>query len=327
MNAAPAERVRAWLHILLCGAGSRFALAAARSAHAPEHWLSASDAELGRSLRATAAETAALRDPAAAAKAREAHAAFDRFGMALLSVADPEYPSALAATRHPPAVLFVRGDLSPDDRLAVGLVGSRAASNGGMSMARSLSAELAPCLTIISGMALGIDSAAHAAALEAGGRTIAVAGCGLDVDYPAGNRELRRHLVRSGQGAMVSPFPPGTPPRREQFPWRNRVLAGLSLAVVVVEAAERSGALSTAAAALEEGRDVFAVPGDPSHPGAKGCNELLRAGAGVCTSGADVLRELEDRLRSELALRRRAAPGPVPEAPRAAEPRAPKPAP
>lgn len=180
-------------------------------------------------------------------------------------------------------------------------------------MASRLARELAPMFTIVSGLALGVDSAAHAGAIESGGRTLGVAACGLDIDYPVGNRDMRQLITSGGRGAIISPFIPGTPALPALFPQRNQVLAALSLATVVVEARARSGALSTARAAADFGRPVFAVPGDPTRQTSEGTNELIREGATLCTRAADIVADLEGALRGELdQLRRRRLLPPVP---------------
>ncbi|HOI93290.1 MAG TPA: DNA-processing protein DprA [Syntrophobacter fumaroxidans] len=223
-----------------------------------------------------------------------------RKGVKLLALNDPEYPSNLSAIPDPPAVLFVRGELQPRDLVAVAVVGSRAASPMGMIFTEKLSGELAlNGVTIVSGFAVGIDSAAHRGALKAGGRTIAVLGCGLDIDYPYGQGGLRDEIAASG--ALVSEFPLGTPPVAGHFPQRNRIISGLSLGVVVVEAAHRSGSLITARLALEQGREVFAVPGMAHHYRSVGPHRLLREGAKLVEGAEDVLEELRPLIRRSVA--------------------------
>jgi DNA processing protein len=203
-----------------------------------------------------------------------------------------EYPSWLAQMHDPPPALWVRGRLDPaEGARAVAIVGARAATPLGQGFARVLAADLAAAgLTVVSGLARGIDTAAHVGALEAGGRTVAVLGSGIDRPYPQQNARLAEAIAE--KGALVSEFPPGTEPWKGNFPRRNRTIAGWSRVVVVVEAGERSGALITARVALEEGRDVMAVPGHPSVPAAAGTNALLRDGAAVVRDARDVLAEL-----------------------------------
>jgi DNA processing protein len=203
-----------------------------------------------------------------------------------------EYPVWLGRIHDPPAALWVRGRLLPDEGVrSVAIVGARTATPLGEAFARILARDLASAgVTVVSGLARGIDTAAHVGALEAGGRTVAVLGSGIDRPYPRQNAELAEAVARTG--ALVSEFPPGSAAFKSNFPRRNRTIAGWSRLVVVVEAGERSGALITARVALEEGRDVMAVPGHPSVPAAAGTNALLRDGAGVARHASDVLDEL-----------------------------------
>ena len=201
------------------------------------------------------------------------------------------YPPQLAPLEAAPPVLFVEGDPAVLAELAIGIVGSRRATAYGKRMAFKLAHDLAAAGTVIvSGGAYGVDTAAHKGALEAGGRTVAVLGSGLDQPYPAANRRLFDR-IRS-QGAVVSEFPFGTKPFRPNFPIRNRIISGLSRAVVVVEAAERSGALITAQWALDQGREVMAVPGPADSALSAGPHRLIRQGAALVTDAAEVLEEL-----------------------------------
>ncbi len=202
------------------------------------------------------------------------------------------FPDPLARIARPPVGLFVQGSGLSTPRPALAIVGSRAATPRGRLFARDLAASLgAAGLSIVSGLARGIDTAAHEGALDAGAVTIAVLGSGLDHVYPRENAGLARRIAASG--AVVTEFPFGASPLAEHFPMRNRIVAGCSAGVVVVEAGERSGALITASMALEEGREVFAVPGAPDDPGARGPNGLLRSGAKLVERASDVLEELE----------------------------------
>jgi DNA processing protein len=199
-----------------------------------------------------------------------------------------EPPRLLRSIHDPPAGLFTRGDPSLLGRDAVAIVGARACSSYGAQVARMLGRELAAAgLVVVSGLARGIDGEAHRGALEAGGPTVAVLGCGIDRDYPASHRELAARIAASG--LVVSEYAPGVEPAPWRFPARNRIVAGLSRATVVVEARERSGALITADLALEEGRDVLAVPGEITASLSAGTNALLKLGAAPLTSAADVL--------------------------------------
>jgi DNA processing protein len=203
---------------------------------------------------------------------------------------DSAYPELLAAIHDPPAQLFLRGSAEAGvlSEPAIAVVGARACSSYGRSVARSLARDLAGAgLVVVSGMARGIDSEAHRGALDAGGRTVAVLGCGIDRDYPAAHAELARRIGE--HGLVVSEYEPGVEPAPWRFPARNRIIAGLCAGAVVVEARERSGALITADFALEEGRDVLAVPGEITSSLSAGSNALLRLGAVPVTCAADVL--------------------------------------
>ncbi|MDX1776326.1 MAG: DNA-processing protein DprA, partial [Desulfobulbales bacterium] len=203
---------------------------------------------------------------------------------------DPLYPFLLKNIHDPPLVLYVLGDPELLTGRGVAIVGSRAATHYGRSIAEKMAAGLSrQGLTIISGMALGIDTAAHAGTLAAQGKTIAVLGCGLDIIYPPSNRKLYRDIASSG--AVVSEYPLGTIPDNFRFPARNRIISGLSLGVVVVEAAKRSGSLITASHALEQGREVFAVPGRIDSAKSAGAHSLLQQGAKLVHSVNDIVEE------------------------------------
>jgi DNA processing protein len=205
---------------------------------------------------------------------------------------DADYPEWLQRIHDPSGELWTSGRLVPGEcSRAVAIVGARAATPLGLAFARRLAADLAAAgLTVVSGLARGIDTAAHEGALSASGRTVAVLGCGIDKIYPPENVPLARAIAR--RGAVVSEFPPGTGPWKQNFPRRNRTIAGWARATVVVEAGEKSGSLHTARAALEEGREVMAVPGHPALPGSAGTNALLRDGAALVRGASDVLAEL-----------------------------------
>ncbi len=209
---------------------------------------------------------------------------------------DPRYPALLASIPSPPS-LDVRGTLERGDALAIAIVGSRQATAYGLEVAETLAAELAARgVTIVSGLARGIDTAAHRGALEAGGRTLAVLGHGIAQVYPPENRALADAIA--GRGALLSQFPPTIGPLPHHFPTRNRTLAGLALGVVVVEAAERSGALITAGLAGDLGREVFAVPGRITSPASRGTNGLIRDGAMLVGHWSDIVAELGEPWRS-----------------------------
>ncbi|NMB26166.1 MAG: DNA-protecting protein DprA [Firmicutes bacterium] len=211
---------------------------------------------------------------------------------------DKDYPWRLLEISDPPPILYYQGDLAYLDRPAVAVVGRRRASPRGLGWARRLGRDLgAAGLTVVSGLALGIDAAAHTGALETG-KTAAVLGTGLDQMYPKQNRQLAQNICL--EGVLVTSFPPGTPPLRGNFPARNRIISGLSIGVIVVEAAERSGSLITASMALDQNRDVYAIPGDPRDLGAAGPNQLIQEGAKLIRGAEDVLEEM--RLSSQLPL-------------------------
>ena len=210
---------------------------------------------------------------------------------ALVHWLDPRYPELLRSSPHSPAGLFVAGDASLLRLPQLAMVGSRNATAGGLQTAHDFAAHITRSgLVITSGMALGVDAAAHAGALDAGGATIAVLGTGIDTIYPAANAQLAERI--RANGALVSEFAPGTPPRRAQFPQRNRIIAALSLGTLVVEAGVNSGSLITAGYAGECGREVFAIPGSIHNPMSKGCHRLIKQGAKLVESAADIMIEI-----------------------------------
>lgn len=215
----------------------------------------------------------------------------DSLGISYICHSDPGYPENLLEIYDPPPVIFYKGQLKSADKLSVAIVGTRKPSPYGLVVAEKLAKDLTALgITIISGMARGIDSAAHRGALTGGARTIAVLGCGPDVVYPKENKKLMDEIMNNG--AVVSEFPPGTQPEAWRFPVRNRIISGLSQATLVVEAAERSGALITADFALEQGRDVMAVPGNVVNPLSRGPHRLIKQGARLIEGAGDVLDEL-----------------------------------
>lgn len=212
-------------------------------------------------------------------------------GIDIVTEAHASYPRALREIHDPPGVLFVRGELKPSDALAIGIVGTRHGTVYGLRQAERLAGALSRAgLTIVSGLARGIDAAAHRAALAAGGRTIAVLASGVMNIYPPEHARLADEVAACG--ALVSESPPRAEPLAGAFPQRNRLISGLSLGVIVVEAAERSGALITARHAMEQGREVFAVPGNVDTRMSRGCHQLIRDGARLVESADDVLEEL-----------------------------------
>jgi DNA processing protein len=220
-----------------------------------------------------------------------------RHNVEIVTIIDRAYPRVLKEIYDPPLVLYVKGKILKEGELAIALVGSRLASIYGLSTAERLGYELASKgVVIVSGLARGIDSAAHKGAIEAYGRTIAVLGNGLGTVYPPENKRFADEIVEK-EGAVISEFPMGTEPLARNFPQRNRIISGLSLAVVVVEAAKKSGALITADFALEQGKEVFAVPGKVDSTTSFGTNELIKQGARLVQTAEDVVEELGLRFK------------------------------
>ncbi len=207
-----------------------------------------------------------------------------------ITINDEKYPPYLKNIYDPPAILYYKGDIKKENK-TIAIVGSRRASEYGLKMAGSVSYELGALgMTVVSGMARGVDSYAHYGAIKANGRTIAVLGCGLDTAYPPENKDLMNKIAESG--TVISEYLPGTPPLPKNFPARNRIISGLSLGVVIVEANEKSGSLITADFALEQGREVFAVPGNVYSINSRGTNKLIKEGAKIVTCVEDILEEL-----------------------------------
>lgn len=212
--------------------------------------------------------------------------------MALVLREDAQYPPLLRQIAHPPHLLYVYGETDLTDRFPVAVVGTRRASAYGLTHTREIAAELAQTgVCVVSGLALGIDAAAHTGALDGGGRTVAVLGSALDKPYPQENDPLMRRILESG-GSVVSEYAPGTPPSRYSFLQRNRIIAGMCLGTLVTEGPRRSGALNTATRTLESGREVFALPGNVDSPGAQLPNMLISEGARLVTGAADILSAL-----------------------------------
>lgn len=213
----------------------------------------------------------------------------------IISFWDDEFPELLKQIYDPPVLLYVKGDFSENDKYAISIVGTRTPTHYGKIITEKLAASLAEKgITIISGLAYGIDSIAHTHALKAGSRTLAVVGTGLDITYPSGNQKLSEEIAQ--HGALISEFPFGTGPDRQNFPRRNRIISGLSHGVIVVEAGIKSGALITAAMAIEQNREVFALPGNINSPQSIGPNALIKQGACLVTSAEDILNELSPKL-------------------------------
>lgn len=235
------------------------------------------------------------------AKANAEVERLEPLGIDLVVLADEDYPALLREIHDPPIVLYLRGAWRESLRQpCLAVVGSRRSSSYGINAAQSLARELAASrLTIVSGLARGIDAAAHRGALEAAGRTIAVVGTGLETTYPPEHQKLAEEIL-AASGALLSEFPLGTPPLPQNFPYRNRILSGLSFGVLIVEAAEHSGSLITARLAYEQGRDVFAVPGNITSQTSFGPNYLIKDGAKLIQCGRDVLEELPRAMHDPL---------------------------
>lgn len=286
-----------WLRLAFVGLPARRCLSALERWKTPSALLQAARSGREDALLSTKGitpvtverlENAATRDLA------RALAAMEEFSIRLLLLEDAEYPVALRSIPDPPPYLFVRGKLEPRDEVAVAIVGTRVATDYGHSLARQFSYQLAQRgVSVVSGLARGVDTTAHRGALEAGGRTLAVCGCGLDIAYPSENKELMEQIVANG--AVFSEFAPTVHPEAWHFPARNRIISGLSVGTVVVEAAERSGALITADFALEQGREVFAVPGNIHRAQSKGCHGLIKQGAVLTESVEDIIDAINSR--------------------------------
>ncbi len=215
----------------------------------------------------------------------------ERYRVRALTLNDPSFPARLKEIYDVPPLLYIRGNLMPEDEWAIAVVGTRGATIYGRQVTERLAADLVHNrITVVSGLARGIDSIAHRTALEAGGRTLAVLGCGLDIVYPAENTKLAQAIME--QGALISEYPLGTRPKADHFPRRNRIMAGMCLGVVVAEAGEESGALITANLALEQNREVFAIPGSILSPRSRGTNRLIQEGAKLVRNAEDILEEL-----------------------------------
>jgi DNA processing protein len=285
--------VAGWLRLAAApGVGRITAANLLRAFGAPAAIFRASRDELLRFI--TPAQASALCAPASADTARlvdTTHAWLSGPGNGLITLLDPAYPPLLAEIADPPLLLYIRGNSALLHGAALAVVGSRNASVQGQANALAFARALSEAgLTIVSGLALGIDTAAHDGALRGAGSTVAVIGTGADRIYPARNAALARRIAQ--EGCMVSEYPLGTPPRPEHFPQRNRIISGLAAGVLVIEAAAGSGSLITARMANEQGRDVFALPGSIHAALSKGCHQLIRDGAQLVDSVDDVLQAL-----------------------------------
>lgn len=305
-----AEGPRAWLHLLRCqGLPAARLIELVESFDGAEAALAAGSGAW-KQAGCTQAQCRALEQPDTQ-RLDEDLQWLSEGRRGLLVWTDPRYPKALREIAQPPPALFWRGDIEVLEIPQLAIVGSRNATPQGLENAQAFAAELARRgLCIASGLALGIDGAAHRGALQAGGSTLAVCATGLDRIYPARHKELAAQI--EARGLLISEFLPGTPPRAEHFPRRNRLISGLSLGVLVVEAARESGSLITAHLANEQGREVFAIPGSIHNVLSRGCHQLIRQGAKLVETADDVLEEIAPALGSWL--RGPAAAEPVPEA-------------
>ena len=289
-----------WVWLAECrGVSNQARLALLRHFGSPEDVFYADTGEILLTEGITREQAKALEDHKLN-KADKILADCQRLGLRILTIQDAEYPGRLQNIYDPPCLLYVKGRLPAiDETAAVAVVGTRDCTPYGVACAEKLGYGLASGgAVVVSGLAKGIDAAASRGALRAGGVTVGVVGNGLDVHYPYESRYLYEDIAAAG--ALLSEYPPGTEPAGNHFPARNRIISGLSLATLVVEAPERSGALITAETALEQGRDVFAVPGPIDAPASVGCNRLIRDGAGLVSDAWDILREYAGRFPEKL---------------------------
>jgi DNA processing protein len=302
--------IRSWLALrAVSGVGDATVLALVQAMGSPESVLDASEETLvGLGCHRNLARSICAGPSADAERQidRELRA-LERAGMRAVAYGEASYPARLRTIADAPCVLYVSGQIECRDNHAVAVVGARRASPAGLLVAEELSRELASAgFTIVSGLALGVDAAAHRGALLAGGRTIAVLGCGIDRTYPSMHAGLRRQIEQCG--AVISELPMGAPPHSHHFPRRNRIISGLSLGVVVTEATMNSGSLITAGLAADQGREVFAVPGMVKSDTSRGPNSLIKMGAKLVETANDVIDELlmqvDDIFRERLQTRR-----------------------
>ena len=298
-------RLEAWLRLrAIEGVGDLTALRLVRAWHSPEAVLRASRDDLIQSGCSPQLADTIRRgpdSPACRSLERELKA-IERERIDVRSVLDPTYPARLKMIADPPPLLYITGALTEQDELAVAIVGARRATAAGRAMTEELSHDLATLgMTVVSGLARGVDAAAHRGALAAQGRTIAVLGCGIDRTYPPEHERLRRQIEE--RGAILSEVPVGAPPHSHHFPRRNRIISGLSLGVIVTEAAINSGSLITARLAAEQGREVFAVPGFVKADTSRGTNALLKDGAALIERAQDVLEAVTPQLEPAMRLR------------------------
>lgn len=279
-----------WIRLTKTGASARRLNSLLDYFGSPEAVFGASASQIAGAVRCSLTVAERLLDPAYSANDRDLKL-MEQLNVRLISIDAPEYPSMLREIADPPVALYVRGTLDPADARSIAIVGSRQATDYGKRAAERFARELVEAgYTVVSGLARGLDTAAHFGALRAGGRTLACLGCGVDVAYPFENRGLAQKVVESG--ALLSEYPMTAPPDAWHFPSRNRIVSGLSLGVVVIEAPIKSGALITVECALDQNREVFAVPGNIDNPRNRGAHSLLKDGAKLVESVEDILAEL-----------------------------------
>ena len=284
------QEIRSWLRLSRLELSPKSAGALIERFGNPAAIFEASESELESVEQLTAKSRVKLLEPAPAAVERDLRI-LEEGNVSMIPITSDDYPSQLKDIYDPPIVLYVRGRILESDKMAVAIVGSRRAVVYGLSIAERIARDLcARGLTLVSGGARGIDTAAHKGALAAGGRTIAFLGCGVDVSYPAENKKLFEAI--SENGAVVSEFPFGATPEPWRFPPRNRLISGMSLGVLVCQSPEASGALITAGYAAEQGKDVYAVPGNVDDERNRGCHILIKDGAKLVDSAKDILDEL-----------------------------------
>jgi len=297
--------LESWLRLqAIDGVGDLTVGRLVRAWHSPEAVLRASRDELIGSGCSPQLADAIRRgpDPSACRSIERELTAIERERVEVRSLLDSAYPTRLKMIADPPPLLYITGTLTEQDELAVAVVGARRATAAGRAMTEEVSHDLAAAgITVVSGLARGIDAAAHQGALAAKGRTIAVLGCGIDRTYPPEHERLRRQIEE--QGAILSEAPMGAPPHSHHFPRRNRIISGLSLGVIVTEAAIRSGSLITARLAAEQGREVFAIPGFVKAETSRGTNALLKEGAALIERAQDVIDAIFPQLEQALRLR------------------------
>lgn len=291
------EGIDAWLLLNASGLSTQRQLQLLETLGSAEHIFGASDDQLSQVDGITAVHISKLRAAARHTDLGEIRRKCKDHDVQVMTINDESYPSLLKEIPHPPSVLFVQGEITKSDELAVAIVGTRKCTPYGRTVARRLAANLAQRgFTIVSGLAVGIDGEAHEGALEAGGRSLGVLACGADITYPRAHKALRGRLAEAG--AVITEYAFGTRPMRERFPARNRLISGFSLGTVVVEAPVKSGALITARLAGEQGREAFAVPGDVNSPTSRGCHALIKDGAQLVEVAEDVVDGLGILLRA-----------------------------